>query len=476
MARCVDRHPLQSSGLDPASIHQKFIDRDRCHPLLRREPQKAGLHLNVFVEEQVIPVEEDTGVGLLLEPCRPADMVNMGVRVKDGAGLEAELRQPGENSRDLIPRVDDDCFFRFQIAQDDAIALEWADGDDFENLFHVRRVIMPSAPFQPLRVFVERSVRELPLTIRTLAKLPQITVEVVEDARAMKRPAEMAWAKKGLLLARKRTDPLKEFPAMSASNGRPYFSLDLISNCHLECTYCILQSYLENNPVITVFTNLEEILERLQGQIAQLPQGSIVGTGRLADSLALDEMTEQTKWIVPFFGRQNKITLEIKTKSDRVENLLGLDHRRQTVVSWSMNPPNIIEREEYKTASFEERLEAARRVLREGYLVAFHFDPMIYQEKWREEHIFMLDQIFDTIPPEEIAWMSLGTLRFPARQARIMQKRFPKNGAILEPLVSTSRTVIHYPDDLREEMQSFMEKRILGALPSNRVYRCMDLD
>lgn len=284
----------------------------------------------------------------------------------------------------------------------------------------------------------------------------------------------MTWAKKGLYLTRLKSDPIKDFRMMSESSRRPYFSLDLVSNCHLECTYCILQSYLENNPVITVYTNFEEILERLATQIPSLPEGSVVGTGRIADSLALDDLTGHTREMVPFFGKQDRSFLELKTKSAFVRNLLGLDHRGKTVVSWSVNPQTIIDREEYKTASLEERLKAASQVVEAGYPVGFHFDPMIFHERWKENYQEVVQKIFKKVKPDQVAWISIGTLRFPARQARIMAKRFPKNKNVLEKLVSTHRKVLHYPDDLREEMQGILESELLKNLPADKIYRCMD--
>ena len=41
-----------------------------------------------------------------------------------------------------------------------------------------------------------------------------------------------------------------------------YFVIDLIENCPLECTYCILQAFL-NKPVITFHVNVEEIIEKI---------------------------------------------------------------------------------------------------------------------------------------------------------------------------------------------------------------------
>lgn len=333
---------------------------------------------------------------------------------------------------------------------------------------------MSEASFQPSRLFVEESVADLPLTRKIVSRFPKIPVERVKDRRSLKQPAEMTWAKKGLLLAQFKSDPVKEFSAMSQSAGKPYYSLDLISNCHLECTYCILQSYLANNPVITVFTNIEDILGRLSLQLGRLPEGSLIGTGKIADSLALDPISEHTKSLVPFFAKQDRVRLELKTKSACVGNLLGLDHGERTIVSWSVNPQCIIDREEYKTASLDERLNAAKRVSDAGYPVAFHFDPVIVHDGWKKNYAEALDQIARSIPPDRIAWMSVGALRYPARQARLMKQRFPKNEAIHQELISTSLRYWHYPNDLREDIYGWIEAAVSLYLEESRFYRCME--
>ena len=284
----------------------------------------------------------------------------------------------------------------------------------------------------------------------------------------------MTGAKKNLLLTRMKADPLKEFHAMSSSSKRPYFSLNLVSNCHLECTYCILQSFLSNNPLITIYTNIEEILEKLEIQIQQLPPKSIIGTGKIADSLALEPITGYHQHLIPFFAKQDKVRLELKTKADHVDSLLSLKHEGKTVISWSINPSQVIKREEFKTASFEERLTAARKAAKGGYPVAFHFDPMIVHKNWKENYRNCIKEIFKNISSDQIAWISLGLLRFPHRQMKIMKKRFPKNDLIFKQLTSSSLNFMHYPDDLREEMYQWMESELKNYFPLEKSYRCMD--
>ncbi|MDO8527906.1 MAG: radical SAM protein [Deltaproteobacteria bacterium] len=333
-----------------------------------------------------------------------------------------------------------------------------------------------TAPFTPTHIYIDQAVVNLPLTNKILGYFPNIVPQIVDDPKKFKEPAEMTWAKKGLMLARHKADTvLKSFDAVGESCGRPVYSLDIISNCHLECTYCILQSYLANNPMITIFTNIEEILEKLDHQIKDIPDNAIIGTGRIADSLALDPITNLSSHLVPFFaGLQKNVLLEFKTKSDSVENLLTLEHNQKTIVSFSLNPEEIQEREEFKTATIEERLKAAGRCAKAGYKIGFHLDPMIFHENWNKNYRRLVENIFETVSPEQIAWMSLGLLRFPARQQTIMKKRFPKNAAIHEGLEHTHLPYRTYSKNLREEMLTTVASFIKSRAPKVELYFCME--
>jgi spore photoproduct lyase len=86
--------------------------------------------------------------------------------------------------------------------------------------------------------------------------------------------------------------------------------------------------------------------------------------------------------------------LELKTKSDCVEDLLGLNPKGRVVVSWSMNPQKVIDADEHLTVSLEQRLAAAKSCQEAGYRLAFHFDPMIEYRGWEEDYRAMVERLF----------------------------------------------------------------------------------
>ena len=168
------------------------------------------------------------------------------------------------------------------------------------------------------------------------------------------------------------------------------------------------------------------------------------------------------------------MVLELKTKSDHVANLEGLEHRGRTIVSWSMNSRRITREEELKTASFEERLNAARRCQGWGYTVGFHFDPLIHYPGWERDYREAVEELFHAVDPSRIAWVSLGSLRFTGHLREIVRARFPRSRIPNGEFVPGNHGKLRYFRPIREEMYARMREWIHRAAPNVFVYLCME--
>ncbi len=100
----------------------------------------------------------------------------------------------------------------------------------------------------------------------------------------------------------------------------------------------------------------------------------------------------------PFFARQTHARLILLTKSASVENLLDLEHNRHTILSWSINPPEVCRLFEENVPTVEERLEAMRRVALVGYPVRAVMMPIIPIENWHEVYTSFTKRVLVTVP------------------------------------------------------------------------------
>jgi spore photoproduct lyase len=231
-----------------------------------------------------------------------------------------------------------------------------------------------------------------------------------------------------------------------------YWTLHAATNCPYDCTYCILQYYL-NNPLLTVFANQDELMDQIRQRIAEEPQRLFrVGTGELADSLALDDIVQIGPELIRFAARQANMILELKTKSDKVDHLLNVPHYGKTVISWSLNPPERMARHEFCAADFSGRMRALRKVQDAGYMTAFHFDPMLIYEGWEDGYTLTVKNLFEHADAKRIAWISIGSLRFPPEMAEKVRHKFPETDLLDSEMIRGRDNKMRYFKPLRVKM------------------------
>jgi spore photoproduct lyase len=333
--------------------------------------------------------------------------------------------------------------------------------------------------YRPERILVERESWNDSWTHEILGRLQGVPVCTIEDVDSVipdlnSASDPLTSGKRTLILARHQGNFMKECPGSGAEICCNYFVVNYAFNCHLECTYCILQSYLDN-PALMVFTNLDRLMDEVRTKLRETPGRFFrIGTGEMADSLALDAITECSRRLVPFFAGLPNGILELKTKSDQISNLRGLQHRGHTVVSWSVNSRRICRSDELKTATFEERLAAARQCQEWGYQIGFHFDPIIYYEGWEAEYEEAVKEVFRAVEPARVAWVSLGALRFTPHLREIVKRRFPRSRVPYGEFVPGHHGKLRYFRPIRDELYSRMREWIRQSAPDVFVYLCME--
>lgn len=311
--------------------------------------------------------------------------------------------------------------------------------------------------FFPKKIYLDESVQDLPLTRRILATLPLVDLETLPDVRHLKLPQPITPAKKILVITKKQGEKLKPFPKIKHALNLGDYVFNPVSNCHLECTYCILQSYLANNPALTLFANTEDFLSEIRERTSAQPAKTWrIGTGELSDSLALDPLTGLSEELIPFFAELPNAFLELKTKTDAVTRLLPLEHQGKTVLSWSMAPQQVTEQEEHKCASLTERLQAAQQAQTQGYPVGIHLDPMLYLENWEEAYGDLVTQLAKHLDPKRLAWVSMGTLRFDKPLKGVASQRFPGTNIFAQDFVEGEDGKFRYFKTIRLKMYQKM--------------------
>lgn len=333
---------------------------------------------------------------------------------------------------------------------------------------------MNSSTYYPENIFVEKSARNYALTKEILSKCRKSKIYYITKYTDLldSDRSSSCLESKNLFLTKQKSLSLIHCPCSKGHVSCNYYVLDLGVGCPFRCSYCYL-NYYGNTPGIIMPVNINEILKTLSSQIDK-NKFYRIGTGEFTDSLAFDHITEYSKFLIPYFSKLKNTVLELKTKSVNIENLLKIKHGDNIVISWSVNPDNLIRSEERNAPLLKQRIDAAKKCVKHGYKIGFHFDPIILCDQWQNKYSGVINTIFKNIDPINISWISLGALRFNKAIKNTIKTHFPKSKIIYGEQVQGLDDKLRYFRPLRTELFSFMESQISKFSIKIPVYLCME--
>ena len=172
------------------------------------------------------------------------------------------------------------------------------------------------------------------------------------------------------------------------------YQFSLSSSCPANCEYCYLQTTQGEKPFMKIFLNLEEIFEVIQSYIDKnKPNITSFECASITDPVALEHLSGNLKRCIEYFGESSLGRLRLVTKFDDVDSLLGLKHNKHTKFRFTLNSRYVINNFEHNTSSFNERIDAVKKIAVAGYPIGFIIAPIMIYDNWKEEY----KELFETL-------------------------------------------------------------------------------
>ncbi|MRI83718.1 MAG: hypothetical protein C6I00_04785 [Nitratiruptor sp.] len=247
------------------------------------------------------------------------------------------------------------------------------------------------------------------------------------------------------------------------------WTLDVVESCGFDCSYCSIQSFYNQDRVV-FNTNLKSKLCSLPIDPDQIYH---IGTGQSSDSLMWGNRGGILEALIEFATEHPNVILELKTKSANVAYLLQHPYPPNIIVTWSLNPQEVVEAEERLSASLHERLQAAKAIHDRGRLVGFHFHPMIHYEGWRQGYGAIFRELLANFRPELVAMVSFGTLTFIKPVIKRLRQRAMASKVLQMPLVEAAGK-LSYPMAVKRELFSFGYQELAPWHGKVFFYLCME--
>jgi DNA repair photolyase len=328
------------------------------------------------------------------------------------------------------------------------------------------------------KLLIHKDVVDVPMVAHIVSQF-DIPFRVVDETKTLfeglaeaKDPIQRG--KETLLLTRNKGKFIKECPGTRSYTCCGYKILHIGTFCTMDCSYCILQSYF-HPPICQFFVNHDDLFAELDHYLSH-GERSRIGTGEFTDSLLWGKWSDLNTRLVKRFAHQTRSVLELKTKTVSIAPFASLDHRRKTILSWSLNTVAVSKAEERGTATMPARLRAAQTCESWGYPIAFHFDPVVIYEGCEDDYEDMIKKMFMHVSPQNIVWISIGTFRFMPQLKSIVQQRFSDSSIIYGEFIPGLDGKMRYFKPLRIRIYQHMVSVIRKIAPDVTVYFCMEDD
>jgi spore photoproduct lyase len=204
------------------------------------------------------------------------------------------------------------------------------------------------------------------------------------------------------------------------------FQFALSSSCPGNCEYCYLQTTQGEKPVIKIFVNVDDILNVIQTHIdSRKPEITSFEAASITDPVGLEHLTGGLRKCIDFFGKSELGRLRLVTKFSNVDSFLDAEHNGHTKFRFSINARYVIRNFEHNTASFEERIEASKKIAEAGYPIGFIIAPIMVFEGWKEEYKELIERLKIALEgySEEISF-ELIQHRFTSTAKELILSRF----------------------------------------------------
>ena len=281
---------------------------------------------------------------------------------------------------------------------------------------------------------IDETARDFPVARRLLARFPSARVTFCEpggrgaiDPGApghgvhLKRHIDPGAPRRAVYLKRHAGCFLKRFPSdpWYGEDGACHYSLILGYNCFCSCRYCFIQTIFDH-AVPTLYADTDRMIGELRSFLSRTSDAWI-STGEYLDSFQLDETTRYNELLMGVFRDYPAATLELRTKIDSVDHMPE-NPPRCVLVSYSINPPEIVRQVEQGTAGFDRRMAKAALLHAKGYRIALRVDPIIWTSAFSGGYSELPALVEEHLGWDRVEKVFLGALRFDADLLKRMSR------------------------------------------------------
>lgn len=322
-------------------------------------------------------------------------------------------------------------------------------------------------------VYVEKEAASYPLTEKIIKCFSKSQIIYIENANDLFNRTNQNYAlqKKfqSLILAVNHGSFVYK-----ASNNCQNFGADnfyyvsACKNCIYNCDYCYLQGMFRSGNVLVYvntddcFREVDRLLEKTEGELL-LPISYDSDIYALEETLGFIEA-----WSDYLESKDERLTVELRTKCGTMQFLDKIRAKKNFVVTWSLNPDEIIKRYEKRTSPLEDRLKAIEYALSLGIRTRVAIDPVIAASDMLDAYRNLAKRLAPFA--EKLDGVSVGMFRIPTDFLKIMRKNAKMSPLSWDDYDVFGRTKSYSKETTQKYTGAIYEELISAGVPAGKIF------
>ncbi|MBQ1843268.1 MAG: radical SAM protein [Lachnospiraceae bacterium] len=321
-------------------------------------------------------------------------------------------------------------------------------------------------------IYIEKEIADHPRTREILSKCSSRGIFYIDrymDIFGRKRQdIHYQMAHRSLILAKASEELIYAGSPMCQDYGRrQFYYTSTMKNCLYDCEYCFLKGMYDCGYIV-VFVNIEDILDAVEGKLAEIEEGQTMylSVSFDTDLFSFESLTGYCAIWRRFALEHPSCELEIRTKGA----CQMTPESDNFITAFTLSPQEIIGRFEHGSAPLSARLDSAARLVSNGHTVRICIDPMIYVRDWKTLYGGLVDQMADALDLTRVRDFGIGTFRISKEYLKRLRVAEPDSEAVQYPF-DTVDGYAGYPAGLQDEMLGFIKDSLRGyGVPEENIF------
>ena len=270
-----------------------------------------------------------------------------------------------------------------------------------------------------------------------------------------------------ILASNKNTKFYPGAPVCQSFGEEHFLYTSCIMNCIYDCDYCYLQGMYPSGHIV-VFVNLADYFDELNQLLCRHPVYLCCSYD--SDLMALGGLFPHAKAFCDFAAAHPNLRLELRTKCAPPLFLKKLPACKNIVLAFTLSPREIIERYEHYTPSLSARLKAAKEAARLGFSLRLCIDPILDVPNAETLYLQLISTIFDTLSPDEISDISVGTFRISKDYLKQLRAAKPLCALSHYPYTVTDNVCHYEPARNRALLENVTKALLAAGFPKEKIF------